>query len=231
MPDVDIYIVVAYGKIIPKQVLNRPKLGIVNVHPSLLPKYRGPSPVQSAIAHQEKISGVSIMLLDEKMDHGPILAQKEIPIARNETTSSFFRKVIEIGAPLLVESVNNFAAGKLQPKEQNHKFATYCQLLKKEDGKINWRNNAEEIHAKIRAYNPWPGTFTVINEKIFKIHDAKISENKLPPGKIKIENKKLLIGTAGPALEILSIQPAGKQKMQAKDFINGFHYLDGLIIS
>ncbi|MEA3272416.1 MAG: methionyl-tRNA formyltransferase [Patescibacteria group bacterium] len=165
----DIAVVAAYGHIIPKKILEIPKFGFLNIHPSLLPKYRGPSPIQNAILNGDKETGVSIMLLDKKMDSGPILAQKKVKINENETYETLRNRLAEIGAKLLIKTLLDYVSGKIKPKPQNHKKATYTKLLKREDGKIDWSKPAEEIERMVRAYHPWPGTWTELNGKRLKI--------------------------------------------------------------
>ncbi|MFH1712119.1 MAG: methionyl-tRNA formyltransferase [Patescibacteria group bacterium] len=226
--DADAFVIVAYGKIIPQEILNIPKLGNINVHPSLLPKYRGPSPIQSAIANGDNESGVSIMLIDEEMDHGPILAQITIKFDKTETPESFRQKVVDIGAPLLVETIKNF--DKITPQEQDHNAATFCKLLTREDGIINWLDPAEKIEAMIRGYSPWPGTSTKLDNKTLKIIRARVGvwrAKPLLPGEIKIHDHQLFVGTGTSALEILELQPEGKQKMTAQAFINGNKEING----
>lgn len=238
----DMFVIVAYGKIIPKSILEIPKLGNINVHPSLLPKYRGPSPIQSAIAAGDKESGVSIMLIDEEMDHGPILAQTTIDFDKNETPESFRVKVIDVAAPLLVETIKRFAVGEIKPKEQNHDSATICKLLSREDGIIDWSESAQIIESKIRGYTPWPGTTTKWNDKTLKIIRAAVpplpegglggeGEIDLEPGHVKIIDNRLLIGTGSGALEIIEIQPEGKPKMAIDAFLNGHPEIDGAKLS
>ncbi|PIX62092.1 methionyl-tRNA formyltransferase [Candidatus Uhrbacteria bacterium CG_4_9_14_0_2_um_filter_41_50] len=245
MPAVDLFVVVAYGKIIPQSILDIPKHGTINVHPSLLPKYRGPSPIQSAIANQDLETGVSIMLLDKEMDHGPILKQITITIDDNETPETLRAKIVDVGAPLLISSIKSFLAGDLKPTEQDHSKATICKLLTRDGGIIDWNESAEQIDAKIRAFTPWPGTSTKWDNKILKIHRASVESRPsagpddlgdrtgftLRQGKVKIIDNKLFIGTASTALEILELQLEGKQKMNAKTFINGFSNINGTNLS
>ncbi len=228
----DAFVIVAYGRIIPQHILDIPRLGNINVHPSLLPKWRGPSPMQAAIAHGDNETGITIMLIDAEMDHGPLLAQIRFPLTKNETTPSLTEKVINLGAPLLLETLKKLAQGAITPQEQNHPQATYCKLLSREDGRINWQEPAEVIEQKLRAYTPWPGLSTAFilqdGAKIeVKIHQLAYTDRKLQPGKLVIENKRLFFGTATNALEILELQPVTKQKMSTKDFLNGV----GTIIS
>lgn len=223
---VDFFVVVAYGKIIPQNILDLPKLGAINVHPSLLPKYRGASPIQSAIVNCEKQTGISIMLLDQLMDHGPILAQQIISIGKRETANSLRNKIASIGPKLLVSTIFGYYAGKIQPIAQEHKNASLCKILTREDGKINWSESAKSIDARVRAFLPWPGTTTVWNNKTIKvlktnsvgINDVQLS---LAPGKVGFCNNRLFVGTGLGLLEIINLQIESKSPMKIQDFING----------
>ena len=219
----DAFVIVAYGMIIPQEVLDIPSLGNINVHPSKLPKYRGPSPMQATIAAGDAETAVSIMLIDEKMDHGPILAQTLIKIDKTETIETLQKKVVDVGAPLLIDSIKRFGAGDLEPKEQDYSQATFCKLLSKEDGKIDWSEPAEVIERKARAYTPWPGVWSVWNDKTIKFHQILISsENmEIEPGQVLIVDDRLLIGTGSLPIEVLELQLEGKQKTTAKNFIQG----------
>ncbi|MBT4857361.1 methionyl-tRNA formyltransferase [Candidatus Uhrbacteria bacterium] len=219
--DADLFIVVAYGKIIPQNILDIPKHGTVNVHPSLLPKYRGPSPMQAAIANLDRETGVSIMLLDAKMDHGPLLAQETIKLDGTETYPDLQHKVHALAPGLLVDTVKAHTSGSITPKEQDHDAATICKLLSRDDGKVDWNDSAEVIDAKRRAYTPWPGVSMTWDEKTFKIHNTSISDKKLPVGGHLTEENRLFFGTSTTALEILEIQPEGKQRMKTEDFLRG----------
>jgi methionyl-tRNA formyltransferase len=182
----DIFVVVAYGKIIPDTILNIPKYGCINIHPSLLPKYRGPSPIQSAILNQEKETGVSIMLLDSKMDHGPILSQAKISVDDEEVPETLRNKVVEVGTPLLLETIKKYINGSIKPTAQNESTATICKLLARKDGLIDWTKSAEQIYAQIRALTPWPSSYSILNtgekDKQIKILKAEISDKRFNSG-------------------------------------------------
>lgn len=228
----DLFVIVAYGKIIPEEVLTIPARGAINVHPSLLPKYRGPSPVQSAIAAQEKETGVSIMLIDKEMDHGPILAQERMVIDATDDTESLLEKAASISAPLLLDSIKRYMDGSLTPSEQDHAAATFCKLIDKEDGKVDWNESAEAIEAKSRAYRPWPGIFTTWNGKMLKLLSVlpltkgELEGVSLAPGKVRVQNARILIGTSTSPIEVLEIQPEGKASMTASAFLNGNKEID-----
>lgn len=195
----DLGIVVAYGRIIPKEVLDIPKHGILNVHPSLLPKYRGASPIQSVILAGEKKTGVTIILLDEKLDHGSILAQKTLKIADNDTSLSLTKKLGELGAKILIEVISKWISGKIKLKEQDHKKATFTKMFKKEDGYIDPKNppDHQRFQLMVRAFYPWPSAWT----------------------RLQISNRKSLIVKFLPGN---LIQLEGKRPLTIKEFLNGY---------
>lgn len=195
-------VVVAFGQIIPQSILDIPSRGCINVHPSLLPRHRGATPWQEAILQGDTMTGVTIMLMDVKMDHGQILAQEECRIAQDETMQSLEDKTATIGMPLLITAIEKWFAGIISPKEQNHEHATYTRLLKKESGKIDWSKSSAEIERMVRALNPWPGTWTEWNGKRIKILKAHLDTHN--------------------ALVIDELQPEGKNPMGRESFINGY---------
>jgi methionyl-tRNA formyltransferase len=213
----EIGVVVAYGRILPDSLLDILPLGFINVHPSLLPKYRGPSPIIAAIANGETETAVSIMKLVQDMDAGPILAQVTIDVAADETQASLTDKVVNAGIPLLNETLKAYAAGELAPREQDHAQATFCKLLTRQDGVIDWSEAAEAIERKVRAYNPWPGT----SSNGLKIFSARVSDRALPPGEQQVDTNRLFIGTGTTALEVLELQPAGGKRMATADYLRG----------
>lgn len=227
----DAFVVIAYGRIIPQNVLDIPHLGCVNVHPSLLPKLRGPSPIISAIEMGERETGITIMKLDADMDHGPILAQTSFPLAADETTPTLTRKVVEHGIPLLIETLKGYVAGRITAVEQDHDNATFCKLLAREDGQINWKAPAEIIDAQIRAYDPWPGTSTVWHRNgtdvTLKIFVGRIGSECLPPGVVHLQPRRILVGTGTTVLIIDELQPAGSTRMPAEAFIQGHKDIEG----
>lgn len=190
----DLIIVAAYGKIIPKEILNTAKYGAINVHPSLLPKYRGASPIQTAILNGDKKTGVTIMLMDEKMDHGPILMNKEFGIMNNDSYKTLSEKLANMGAVLLIETIPRYLDREITPKEQEHSKATFTKIIKKDDGLIDWSKKPEDIERQIRAFNPWPGSFTFVEKNgkklRVKILEAEVLDNKLVIKKVQPEGKK-----------------------------------------
>lgn len=239
----DLIVVAAYGKIIPKNILDIPKFGSLNVHPSLLPKYRGASPTQAALLNGETETGVTIMLMDEKVDHGPVIADCGLQITDFDTYETLSKKLAEVGAELLIRTIPNYTAGKIKPVEQDHNKATYYKMIKKSDGEIDWQKSATEIYNQWRAFYPWPGVFAQQKTNNKKQTTIKFIEIVLPvtqvfrpdikPGEFFIldprfrgndnKGKKLYI-TCGnnSVLEIKKIQPEGKKVMTAQEFINGY---------
>jgi methionyl-tRNA formyltransferase len=191
----DLIIVAAYGQIVPKRILDIPRYGCLNVHPSLLPKYRGASPIQTTILNGDEKTGVTIMLMDKKMDHGQILAQQELEIPiTNIQFPNLQNKLANLGAELLIDTIPKYINGEIKPKEQDHSQATFTKIIKKEDGLIDWSKKPEEIERQIRAFNPWPSTFTFIKKDDkqirVKVLEAEIKDNKLVIKKVQLEGKK-----------------------------------------
>lgn len=200
--EADLGVVAAYGRILTKNELNAPKYGCINVHPSLLPKYRGPTPVQTAILNGDKKTGVTIIKLDEEIDHGPVMAQTEEPIFSADTSASLYERLFEKGAQLLPKVLKKYINGRLMPKEQNHSKATFTKPLTRTDGYIDISDTIppERLERMIRAYYPWPSVWTRL--RLGKGPQAKLKIVKfLPEGKIQVE---------------------GKKPMSYKDFLNGY---------
>ncbi|MEK9158428.1 MAG: methionyl-tRNA formyltransferase [Patescibacteria group bacterium] len=222
-------VVCAYGKLIPKKLLDIPKYGTLNIHPSLLPKYRGASPIQAAILGGDKETGVSIMKLDAKMDHGPIVVQETIKIDPEETAVELNRRLAEVGAKLLIKIIPQYLNGENKSEKQDDAKATYTKILNREDGKINWTRSADEIYNQWRALQPWPGVFFEIrnpkSEIRIKLLKMKLGEKtKQEPGEfIILDKKRLAVACAkNQSIEILELQPEGKKPLTAEQFINGY---------
>jgi len=227
---VDAYVVVSYGKIMPQRILDLPKHGCINVHGSLLPRWRGASCVQTAIAAGDAKSGVTIMMMDAEMDHGDILAQKEVTIAIDETGGELHDRLAMLGAEALPDVLAGYLQGDIKPQPQDHSQATYCKLLTRDDGKIDWSKSADEIELLVRAYNPWPGTWTEWEGKRIKLINVKrITHNEKPQLTVEIGQPNILDGKIyvrsgdGNQLEILELQPEGKKIMNSKEYIIGLH--------
>ena len=236
----DLAIVAAYGKILPKEILEIPKHGFINVHGSLLPKYRGASPIQAAILNGDKETGITIMKIDEEMDHGPLLGKSEIRISKSETFESLSQKLAISGAELLVKTIPDYISGKIKPIEQDHSKATYTEIIKREDGKIDWSKSAEEIERMMRAFYPWPTAWAIWNNKILKILEADISENKNNHqiGEVFKQHSNILqnvgmllaVKCGSGSLIIKKLQLEGGKILSAKEFLNGHRDFMGSIL-
>ncbi|MGE5298169.1 MAG: methionyl-tRNA formyltransferase [Acidobacteriaceae bacterium] len=219
----DLILVASYGQILPKKILLLPKCGCVNIHPSLLPKYRGPTPIQTALLNGDKETGVCLIQMDEKMDHGPIIATKTVPIFPDDDFSSLMKKLAEAGAGLVSENLLNFAESKIVPKEQDESKATFTKIFSLADARIDWIKPAHEIQNFIKALNPEPGAWTTLSDKSVKI----IKGRALPsttvelPGKAEKIGKDLAIKCTGGYLLADIVQPEGKKPMSGKDYLNG----------
>jgi methionyl-tRNA formyltransferase len=223
----DVIVVAAYGQIIPQSILDIPQHGCINVHASLLPKYRGASPIHFALLEGATKTGVTIMKMDAGIDTGPILSQREIPIKPADNLESLHDALAKLGADLLVETLPKYLSDELKPRPQDESQASYTKILQKKDGQINWQQPAENILNMIRAFNPWPGTFTQWEERCLKIMAAELSDQKLTPGEVKIIKNKLYIGTHDQALMITKLQQAGKNCLLASEFVKGCPMIDG----
>ncbi len=220
----DLCIVAAYGKIIPSSYMSIPRYGFVNVHPSVLPKYRGPSPVQTAILNGETETGASVMILDQEVDHGPILASIKYKIPKTKYNEEIAKEIFELGGKLLIEILPKYLKKELEPVEQNHDQATYSRKFQRQDGKINWRRTAEEIYNQVRALNPEPGTWTTWKSKILNIKTANPTTSQvvgLKPGIVSIVDSEIAVATKTCYLILKQIQLEGGKEMDAQSFLNG----------
>jgi methionyl-tRNA formyltransferase len=223
-------IVVAYGKILPKMVLDLPRRGCVNVHASLLPRYRGAAPIAWAIIRGEEKTGITTMLMDEGLDTGPVLSQQEIEIGADDTAATLGRKVADAGASLLIETIKGMRSGSVKPLPQTDD-ATYAPPLKKEDGIIDWSRSAVEISHFVRGMQPWPGAYCSINHERVTLLRTMPVEGEGRPGVIeRILKDSFLIGTGHGLLSIAELQPAGKKPMPASAFIHGRKLGEGVLL-
>ena len=207
----DLIIVSSYGQIIPKEILDIPSLKCLNIHPSLLPKYRGPSPIQTTILNGDGITGITIMLMDEKMDHGSIVSQIKIDIKPDENYQTLEKRLSQESSEFLIKTLPQYLNNELEPKEQDESEATYTEILKREDGQIDIKKSAQEIEKKIKAFYPWPGTWMYLNEKRIKILKAKSVKNKT----------EATIETGKDFLLLEIVQPEGKKQMTGEEFFRG----------
>jgi methionyl-tRNA formyltransferase len=218
-------IVVGYGRIIPGWMLHLPAYGNINVHASLLPKYRGAAPIQWAIANGETVTGVTTMRIDEGLDTGDILLKRQMAIASNHTAVSIAPHLAELGADLLLETLAELKNGILEPVPQDDSLATLAPMLKKEDGLISFSRTATEINNRLRGFQPWPGAHTRFRGKAIKFVMAQPAETESRPlpAELLVNGDKLFVGCgAGSTLELLRLQPEGRKTMSAREFINGY---------
>lgn len=220
----DAIVVVGYGRIIPQWMIDLPPLGNINLHASLLPKYRGAAPIQWAIACGETVTGVTTMRIDAGLDTGDILLQKAVPIAPTDSAEDMAPRLAAIGSGLMVESLQGLQAGTIHPQPQDNSKATLAPILKKEDGRIDFHLTAQQICNRLRGFQPWPGTFTSFRGKNLHVWDVRPVERTVPQGELLVEGDRLLVGCGGAsALELLEVQPEGKKRLAARDFVHGYH--------
>ena len=221
----DVIIVAAYGLFLPDEVLRLPRLGCLNIHPSLLPRHRGPSPVATAILDGDETSGVTIMLLDEGIDTGPILAQHKTLIADNETAEELTERLFDLGSELLVDTLDQWERGQIVPTPQNNDDASVTRRLQREDGRIDWLQSAEDIARRVRAFTPWPGTFTVWRGKTVKILRGSPVDGALsgtPGTVVRLDDSTIAVLTGSGAVEVQSLQMEGRRAMSATEFVQGY---------
>lgn len=234
MKNIDLAILTDFGKIIPKEILEMPKFGFLNIHPSLLPKYRGPSPISGAILAGDKKTGVSIIKMIEEVDAGPIIVQEKVEISSDDTQISLSQKLSQKGTDLLIKILPDYLEGKIKLREQNKRIASYTKLLTKNDGEINWQQKAETIEKMVRALTPWPSAYAYWNGKMIKILSSNIYSGnfKLAPGTVFLtESKKAAVAASEKSLILEIIQIEGKNPTKGEDFLRGHSNFIGSILS
>jgi methionyl-tRNA formyltransferase len=222
--EADLFVVAAYGQIIPRALLSLPHHGAVNVHASLLPKYRGPAPIAWAILNGERETGITTMLMDEGMDTGDILLQSETLIAEDDTTETLQDRLASLGAQVLSETLEKMKKEEIHPVPQDHSKATYAPMLKKEDGRVQWTRGAEEIDRQVRAFHPWPGAYTEWQGRILKIYKGEVRKGKETgkPGTILwVGTDFIEIETRKDSYLLKEVQLEGKRRMSVRDFLAG----------
>src|ERR1700686_331752 len=216
-------IVVGYGRIIPGWMLQLPNYGNINLHASLLPKYRGAAPIQWAIANGEPVDRVTTMRIDEGLDPGDILLQKELAILDEDTAETLSPRLAAIGAELMIETLRGLTDGTISPQPQKNDEATLAPILKKADGKIDFNRSAQEIYNRLRGFQPWPGAFTSFRGKVLNVTAAKPSAEAVPQWQLLVRDNRLFVGCGeSTALELLEVQPEGKKRISARDFVHGY---------
>lgn len=218
----DIMIVVAYGLLLPKAILDAPRLGCLNVHGSILPRWRGAAPIQRAIWAGDNETGVTIMQMDEGLDTGDMLHISRCPIENTDTSATVYTKLAELGPQALLSTINKLAAGEVTPQQQNDEQANYAKKLSKEEANIDWSMSALQIERNIRAFNPWPMCFTQMSNQTVKIHQAHVVEQSGDVGEVLASDKNGVVIACGEhALCVTQLQPQGKKPMAVNDFLNG----------
>ncbi len=230
IPDADLYIVAAYNKIIPQDILDRPKLGALGIHPSLLPHWRGPSPIQHAILKGDTETGVTIFKVDEKMDHGPILANSKFKIQNSKIRYKELHDILaKVGAELLISTLPKWINGKIKPVPQDETLATYSKILKKEDGRIVWAKPASAIERQVRAFEEWPGSYTFWQKNghslRLEIEEAEAITQEKPYGTADLvwqhDVDSLLVQTGSGSVKVFKLHPEGRKSMGVRAFLNG----------
>ena len=226
--DPDVIVVVAYGKILPKAILDFPKFGCINVHASLLPKYRGAAPIQWSVINGEKETGVTIMKMDEGIDTGDILMVEKMPVGLFDTSESMFEKLSLLGAKTLVTVLKKLEKGELEPIKQDNSQAVYSPMIEKSMGKIDWKKSSEDVHNLIRGMYSWPIAYTYYKGKMLKIYSSKPSGLSGRPGEV-LSLSPFIIGCADKSVEIIQLQLEGKKRMDAYAFLMGQNIEKGYI--
>ena len=217
----DLIVVAAFGQILKKDVLDLPKYGCVNVHASLLPRWRGAAPINAAVLHGDEETGVTIMQMDVGLDTGPMLAKRSIRLTSDDTAGSAFQALSTLGADLLLETLPDYLTGKIQPEPQPNEGATYAPMLKKEDGKLEFTRDVNDLERRVRAFNPWPGTFMDFEGTNLKVHRAHVEQGNASAGQRLIVQNQPAVGAIGGVLVLDEVQPAGKKPMDGKSFLAG----------
>ena len=217
----DLIVVAAFGQILKKDVLELPRFGCINVHASLLPRWRGAAPINAAILHGDKETGVTIMQMDVGLDTGPMLSQRSIPLTPEDTAGSAFEKLSALGADLLIETLPDYLSGKLTPTPQPEEGVTYAPMLKKEQGQLDFTHDANELERRVRAFNPWPGAFMELDGVLLKIHRARVEAGNASMAQRLVVQNQPAVGARGGILILEEVQPAGKKSMSGSSFLAG----------
>ncbi len=224
----DVCVVTAYGRILPKDILDLPARGCVNVHASLLPRFRGAAPIQWAIAHGDAETGVSLMVMDEGLDTGPVLAMKRLPITPDETSASLHVKLAALGGDVLRESLPAYLRGELKPVPQPSEGVVLAPIIEKDEGRLDFTKPAVVLERRLRGFTPWPGAFTTLGGKLLKVHRVRVGGSTGTPGTVLAANVDGIEVACGEgSLVLLELQPEGKRVMSAADFLSGHKLATG----
>jgi methionyl-tRNA formyltransferase len=235
-PACDLFVVASYGKIFPQWFLDLPKKGVVNVHGSLLPRWRGPSPIHAAIAAGDAVSGVTIMKTELAMDAGPVLKEDETHVLTNDTAGTLHDRIAMLGAFILPDTLVDYLEGRLTPEPQNEADATFCKILTRDSGKLDWTMGAEDLARLVRAYDPWPGTWTMLGDKRLKILEARVVQGdpNFTPGKAFVLDSNrpcVACGTSEMALELVRVQLEGRDAVDGNEFLKGFRGWENAVLN
>jgi len=225
----DLYVLSAYGHILSRDLLDVARIGGINIHPSLLPMYRGAAPIQRAIMAGEEKTGVTVFIMDEKVDHGAVLAQQWIPIERDDTYGSLSTKLAQLGADMIIETIRMVETGEYHPLKQEGEV-TYAPKLKKDEMRIDWQQEAMKVYNHIRALSPLPGARTHFRNRELIITLAQLGDKNLSPGTLHVDNRKLYVGAGNGSLVLLELKPEGKKIISALDFVNGYRIQKGEVV-
>jgi methionyl-tRNA formyltransferase len=217
----ELIVVAAFGQILKKDVLDMPRFGCINVHASLLPRWRGAAPINAAILHGDEETGVTIMQMDVGLDTGPMLSQRSIPLTRQDTAGSVIGKLSTLGADLLIETLPDYLSGKLTPTPQPEEGVTYAPMLKKEEGQLDFTHDVHELERRVRAFNPWPGAFMDFEGALLKVHRARAESGHASVGQRRVHQNLPAVGARGGILVLEEVQPAGKKSMSGRSFLAG----------
>ncbi|MFQ3647042.1 MAG: methionyl-tRNA formyltransferase [Anaerolinea sp.] len=228
--DADLFVVAAFGQILPQSVLDMPKHGCLNVHGSLLPRWRGAAPIHAAIRAGDAETGITIMLMDAGLDTGPMLTKASTPITADDTSATLHDRMAALGASLLIETIPPYLNGEITPQPQDDALATYAPQIDKDEGRIDWHAPAAQIERTIRAFDPWPGTFTHWEGKLLKVHRARVRVGQQPIGSVALVEGALCVGTGDGLLELVELQLEGRKRIPAEDFIRGHPQIVGALL-
>lgn len=225
--EAEAYVVAAFGQILPQAVLDIPRYGSINVHASLLPRWRGAAPIHAAIRAGDAETGVTIMRMDAGLDTGPTLSVRALPITRDETGESLHDKLADLGAQLLIDTLPGYFSGQLDPQPQPEEGVTYAPQITKDEGRIDWNQPAVTIERQVRAFTPWPGTFTSWQGRQLKIHSGGTAPGHLPPGQVARRGEHVVVGTGDGLFVLGELQLEGKRRVTIGDFVRGYPDLIG----
>lgn len=227
----DLIVVAAFGQILQERVLNLPRYGCLNVHASLLPRWRGAAPIQAALRAGDAETGITIMRMDAGLDTGPMLRKRAIAISDQDNSASLHDTLAMLGADLLIETIPGYINGEIKPVIQDETEVTYAPQIRKEDGRIKWHEPAEAIERSIRAFTPWPGAFTIWNGKVLKIHRARVSAGHARAGEVIATPTGFAIGTGADLIVPQELQLEGKKRIEAAEFVRGYPAIVGSMLN